>query len=187
MPFGEGIVYMLTKTSIVCLLMILYMLWFYYRKPHVPLRSTRIFKLLTGMALLNVSFDLITIYTVNHRDVVPEQINLAAHIFYLLSILGYIYVLFLYMRSYLEGKLKFSKVKRVLHALPCAASIVGILILPITYVHGEVTDYSLGPKAYALYGSIVIYLILVLYYCRRYWELLDREKELRLFFLFRFL
>ena len=30
---------------------------------------------------------------------------------------------------------------------------------PITYIHGQTTDYSLGPKAYALYGSLVIYLI----------------------------
>lgn len=174
----KGIIYMLTKTSVVCLLLILYMLWFYYRKPHIPIRATRIFQLLTGAALLNVLFDLITIYTVNHRDVIPEQINLIAHIIYLMSILGFIYLLFLYLRSYLEGKLNFSGKVRFFQTLPALLSTVGILVLPITYVHGEVTDYSLGPKAYALYGSIVIYLILILYYCLRYWEMLDEEKRI---------
>ncbi|MDE7427699.1 MAG: hypothetical protein K2N00_00245, partial [Lachnospiraceae bacterium] len=66
---------------------IIYMLWFYYRKPHIPIKSTRIFQLLTVAAFVNVLFDLITICTVNHRDRVPEAVNLLAHIIYLLSIL----------------------------------------------------------------------------------------------------
>lgn len=169
---------MLIKTSVVCLVLTLYMLWFYYRKPHIPIRSTRIFQLLTGAALLNELFDLVTLYTVNHRDRVPEGLNLLAHIIYLLSILGYIFLLFLYLRSYLEVKLKFPNGIRILHCLPFFTSALGILTLPITYVHGETTDYSLGPKAYALYGSIVVYLVLILYYCLRHWEILNREKRM---------
>lgn len=169
---------MLTKTSIVCLFLILYMLAFYYRKPHIPIRSTRIFRYITGIAFLAALFDLITLYTVNHRDEVPEQVNLAAHIIYLMSILFFIYLLFLYMRSYLEGKLKFSVAVRTFQMMPVILSLFGILILPITYVHGVTTDYSLGPKAYALYGSIVIYLILILYYSLRYWEMLDGGKRM---------
>lgn len=169
---------LLLKTSAVCLLMILYMIGFYYRKPHIPIRSTRVFQVLTGIGFLNALFDLITVYTVNHRDVVPEGINLAAHIIYLLSILGFIYLLFLYMRSYLETKWRFSKITRVCQSLPVLFSAAGILVLPITYVQGNETAYSLGPKAYALYGSLVIYLVLILYYCLRYWEILDGEKRM---------
>lgn len=169
---------MIIKTPAACLLLVLYMIGFYYRKPHIPIKSTRIFQFLTGAAVINILFDLITIYTVNHRDIVPESVNLAAHIIYLMSILGFIYILFLYMRSYLEGKIEFSKTARALQTLPFVLSTLGILLLPITYVHGETTDYSLGPKAYALYGSIVIYLILILYYCLRYWEIMDEEKRM---------
>ena len=169
---------MVIKTPAACLLLVLYMIGFYYRKPHIPIRSTRIFQFLTGVAVINVVFDLITIYTVNHRDIVPGSVNLAVHIIYLMSILGFIYILFLYMRSYLEGRLEFPKAVRALQTLPFALSSLGIMVLPITYVHGETTDYSLGPKAYALYGSIVIYLILILYYCLRYWEIMDKEKRL---------
>lgn len=169
---------LLVKTSAVCLLLILYMIGFYYRKPHIPIRSTKIFQVLTGVAFLNALFDLITVYTVNHRDSVPEGINLTAHIIYLLSILGFIYVLFLYMRSYLEIKRKFSRFARICQSLPVFFSAVGILVLPITYVQGNETAYSLGPKAYALYGSLVVYLVLILYYCLRYWEIMDGEKRL---------
>ena len=141
---------MIIKTPVVCFLLVIYMIGFYYRKPHIPTKSTRIFQLLTGVAVFNTLFDLITIYTVNHRDRIPNYVNLTAHIIYLLSILGFIYVLFLYMRSFLEGKIAFGRSIRILHTLPFLLSVMGILILPITYVHGETTDYSLGPKAYAL-------------------------------------
>lgn len=174
----ERYILMLIKTPIVCLLFTIYMLWFYYRKPHIPIRSTRIFQMITSVALFNVLFDLITLYTVNHRELVPEPWNLLAHIVYLLSILGYLYLLFIYMRSYLEIRLRFSKVVRFCQSLPFVISALGILTLPITYVHGRTTDYSLGPKAYALYGSVVVYLILILYYCLRYWEILNVEKRM---------
>lgn len=172
---------MLVKTSIICLLMIIYMTGFYYRKPHIPVRSTRVFQWLIGFGLLNALFDLITVYTVNHRDTVPETLNLTAHIIYLMSILGFIYLLFLYMRSYLEAHMRFSNGVRICHSLPFILSTIGILTLPITYVQGKITDYSLGPKAYALYVSLVIYLVLLLYYCLRYWELLDGEKRMAIF------
>ncbi|MDE5907267.1 MAG: GGDEF domain-containing protein [Lachnospiraceae bacterium] len=167
----------LVKTSITCLLFEMYMIGFYYRKPHIPIKSTKIFQWLIATALMNALFDFITICTVNHRDIVPEFVNLGMHVIYLMSILGFIYLLFLYMRSYLETSLKFTKAIRIFHSLPFFISTVGIFVLPITYVHGKTTDYSLGPKAYALYGSLVIYLILQLYYCLRYWKILDGEKR----------
>lgn len=168
----------LVKTSAACLLITLYMAAFYYRKPHIPVKSTRIFQWLIGVAIVNSTFDLITICTVNRREVVPDSVNLIAHIIYLLSILGFIYLLFVYMRSYLETDLKFPVIVRIFHSLPVAASAVGIFVLPITYVQGITTDYSLGPKAYALYASLVVYLILILYYCLRYWKILDKDKRL---------
>lgn len=168
----------LVKTSVSCLLFMIYMTGFYCRKPHLPVRSTRIFQWLIVDAVLNASFDLITLCTVNHPDMVPAAVNLAVHIIYLLSILAFVYLLFLYLRSYLEGYLRFSKTIKILHSLPFVLSMLGIFTLPITYVHGKTTNYSLGPKAYALYGSLVIYLVLILYYCLRYWKILDGEKRL---------
>ncbi len=168
----------LVKTSAACLLMMIYMIGFYYRKPHIPIKSTRIFQWLIVAAVLSSLFDLITICTVNSRDVVPDSLNLAAHIIYLLSILGYVYLLFIYMRSYLETNLRFSNAVKILHSLPFIVSTVGIFLLPITYVHGKTTDYSLGPKAYALYASLVIYLLLILYYSLRYWKIMDEDKRL---------
>lgn len=169
---------MILKTSIVCLLLILYMCMFYYRKPHIKIKSTKIFCVLTIIAVVNAMFDVITLYTVNHRDTLPEALNLAAHIIYMYSILMFVYFLFLYVKSCLQSNLKINRAVQIIQSIPVFLSTLGILFLPITYVHGETTDYSLGPKAYALYGSVVIYLVLILYYCLRYWNILDSEKRL---------
>jgi len=174
----EPFMLVLVKTSAACLLLMIYMVGFYYRKPHIPVRATRIFQWLIAAAIVNSSFDLITICTANRRDVVPDSLNLIAHIIYLLSILGFVYLLFVYMRSFLEATLRFSATVRILQSLPVFLSAVGILVLPITYVSGVTTDYSLGPKAYALYASLVVYLILILYYCLRYWKIMDKDKRL---------
>ncbi|MDE7176915.1 MAG: GGDEF domain-containing protein [Lachnospiraceae bacterium] len=168
----------LVKTSAACVLCMLYMAGFYYRKPHIPVKATRIFQWLIAVAIVNSFFDLITICTVNNRESVPNSVNLIAHIIYLMSILIYVYLLFLYMRSYLETDLRFSRTVKILQSVPVTASTAGIFILPITYVHGKTTDYSLGPKAYALYASLVVYLILILYYSLRYWKIMDRDKRL---------
>lgn len=169
---------MLIKTPVVCLLLLIYMMVFYYRKPHIPIKSTRLFQWLTGVAFGVALFDLITIYTVNHRDIVPDALNLIVHVIYLLFLLGFIYLLFLYMRSYLESGQNFHKTVKLLQAVPFFLSAIGIMVLPITYVEGKTTDYSLGPKAYALYGSVVLYLLFIAYYCLRYWEQMDSEKRL---------
>lgn len=168
----------LVKTPITCLLLMIYMSYFYYRKPHIPVKSTQIFQRLIAAALVNAAFDLITICTVNHLDTVPPYINRILHTIYLLSILAYIYLLFIYMRSLLEGGIKFSRRLRIFQGLPAVLSAVGIFILPITYVRGEGTNYSLGPKAYALYGSVAVYLVLILYYCIRCRGMLDVEKRM---------
>lgn len=169
---------MLIKTSVVCLLLLVYMLVFYYRKPHIPIKSTRLFQWLTGVAFGVALFDLITIYTVNHRNSVPNAVNLIVHIIYLMFLLDFIYLLFLYMRSYLEADRNFHKTVKLLQGLPFFLSAIGIIILPITYVQGKTTDYSLGPKAYALYGSVVLYLFFITYYCLRDWDKMDSEKRL---------
>lgn len=168
----------LVKTPLTCLLFMIYMTCFYYRKPHLPVKSTQIFQRLIVAALVNSSFDLITICTVNHLDTVPGPLNLIAHTIYLMSILAFIYLLFIYMRSFLESAIKLSRMARLCQDLPALLSAAGILVLPITYVQGKTTNYSLGPKAYALYGSLVVYLFLILYYCIRYRRILAEEKRM---------
>lgn len=168
---------MIMKTSFVCLLLIGYMGVFYYANKHLPIKSTRIFSYYYVSAVILTAFDLITLYTVNHMDSVPALINEISHVIYLVSINATLFLNFLYLRSLLENQLKISAKIRGIQSAPFIITTVLIFLLPIGYVEGTYTNYSMGAKVYALYASIILYNFLILYYCVRYWNLLNREKR----------
>lgn len=171
---------MIYKTSAVCLLLLGYMIFFYLQNPHIPHRLTKLFKLILIDAVLTAVLDLATLYLVNHRESVGAGTNLACHILYLLTILIFIFALYLYLIGCLENHIKVSARMQILHWIPFILSFVGILVLPISYVQGEVTAYSFGHKVYALYFSIIVYNIAILVFCVRYWRYMGREKRMAL-------
>ena len=169
---------MVLKTSIICLLLIGYMGFFYYRNIHLPIKTTRLFTCYyISATILNV-FELITLYTVNHLEQVPASVNLAAHIISILAVNTTAYLYFLYVRSLLEKHLKLSEVIRGVQVAPFAIVSALIFVLPLDYIQGSYSNYSMGEKVYALYVSLIIYNILVLYYSTRYWNYFNSEKRL---------
>ncbi|MGN0150890.1 MAG: diguanylate cyclase domain-containing protein [Wujia sp.] len=167
---------MIMKTSFVCLLLIAYMGIFYYANRHLPIKATKIFSYYYISSVLLILFDLITLCTVNHMDVVPDSVNLIAHIIYFLTINTTVYLFFLYLRSLLENQRDVSREIRILQGIPFIITSILILVLPLDYIRGTYTNYPMGAKMYALYASVIIYNCFILYYCIRYWKLLNREK-----------
>lgn len=166
------------KTSLVCLLLLIYMGLFYFSRKRLPLHASRVFLCYYVFSLILIIFDMLTLYTVNHMEKVPAIINDVAHNIYLFLINFVIYLNFLYLRSLVEIKLNFSKSLRIIHSIPFLVTSILILILPLDYIHGITTNYSMGAKVYALYSNIIITNIAILYYSIRYWQILNREKRL---------
>lgn len=166
-----------TKTSFVCLLLVIYMGVFYFSKKHLPVRSARLFNGYYFSALSVVLFDFITLCTVNRMDVVPPAINLIAHIIYMLSINVMLFFMFVYEQSLLGKHLRVSKPMRILQTLPMIITSFLILILPLNYVEGKYTNYSMGPKVYVLYVCAILYNVFLLYYGIRYTKFLQKEKR----------
>lgn len=75
-------------------------------------------------------------------DRVPDFLNLAAHLIYLLSINTILYLFFLYLRTLLENIIRISGVLRVIQVAPCTVTSVLVLVLPISYVEGTYKNYS---------------------------------------------
>lgn len=166
-----------TKTSFVCLLLILYMGVFYFSKKHLPVKSAKIFSKYYFSALTVVLFDFITLCTVNLMDVVPPAINTIAHIIYMLAINLMLYYMFVYEQSLLGKQFKPSKRLKFLQTLPLNITSVLIVVLPLNYVEGLYTNYSMGPKVYSLYACAIIYNIVLLYYGVRYYRYLQKEQR----------
>ncbi len=101
-------------------------------------------------------FDIVTVITVNNRDVVPSAVNDLLHFgFYIFSMLFimefYNYVVLLTMPMNMHKKLRY------IGYIPMLIFLVLFFVLPIEYVSGNGTDYSYGPLAFAGYSIFAVY------------------------------
>lgn len=173
--------YIIMKTSFVCLLSVLYIGIFYFRKKRIALKSTRLFSGFYVSTVFLSVMDLVTLCTVNNMEHVPAAVNLGAHIVYLLVIDTTAYLYFLYLRSLLESRIEVPGWLRIIQALPYVLTAILIIVLPISYEVGAYTNYSMGYKVYAVYVSVILYNFWVVFYCLRYGKLLSGEKKVAIF------
>lgn len=141
------------REEIVCL--VIQILLLVYNVTYNKGEEGRRFLRICTCALTHVVFDVITIYTVNHLDTVPELVNKVCHQVFFLSAILFCYEFFNYV-------CRVSYSKRVAKKIRIVSSIVPILylclmpFLEIEYLEGNGTNYSFGPCVYAGYGCTVI-------------------------------
>jgi len=109
-------------------------------------------------AIGHVVFDIITVLTVNSLDKVPSWFNYTAHVvFYLFAIL--------FSREFLCYVIALTYEKKILKAVRIgsfcllAAYVLLLPVLPIVYLQGNGTNYSLGAAAFAGYGLAMVYFV----------------------------
>ena len=168
------------KTSLICLFLLLYMGVFYFSNRHLPIKSSKIFNGYYFVSLVVIIFDLITLYTVNRLDTVSPSLNLFVHTIYMLAINLMCYLNLQYELSLLEQHITITRRTHIIQMLPLLITSVLIVFLPLGYIEGKYTNYSMGPKVYALYVSIIFYNLIMLFSGLRYAKLLDHEKRVAL-------
>lgn len=109
-------------------------------------------------AIGHVVFDIITVLTVNNLDKVPMWFNFAVHVvFYLFAILFsqefFCYVIALFYEKRMQ------KVTRIGSVCLLVLYLVLLPVLPIVYLRGNGTNYSLGPAAFVGYGLAMVFFI----------------------------
>ena len=152
--------------------------WYYHKQKHLKLKTTKIFHTLYSIAIINMIFDGITVYGVNHLDTFSPVLNYISHVIFLLSINWVVFYLFLYILAYTESVTDISAKLKKIYWIPVIITSVLIIVLPITYIVTEQGAYSFGPKVYALHSSAVCYIFLILYYNLKYWKLLNKDKRI---------
>ena len=87
------------KLQIGCMLIILYIAFVYCeeRRRFKQHNKLSLFDLMLSVGMLAVLFDGATAYTVNHLDSVNGTLNIVLHLFFLLGLDSFIFLLFLYM------------------------------------------------------------------------------------------
>ena len=169
-----------TKMQIVCLMIVLYISYDYYRENKKVQRQhkrTR-FEHLLGLAVMMLCFDALTAYSVNHLDTVSDGVNRICHALFLTSIDAFIFGMFQYMLGITEG-LPEKRNKRILMSIPfwvCIALVIGNINL-LEFRQGEFTNYSMGVSAYTCYAMVAFYSVWAIVVFAKRWNYIGRDKR----------
>ncbi len=172
------------KLQISCMLIILYIVFVYWKECRRFRQRHRlsVFDGLLGLGIVAVFFDGITAYTVNHLEYVNEMVNRILHLLFLLSLDSFIFLLFLYMLSITAG---FPKTKSGIMVL-CSPYIVNVILVlvnipTLVYYKGEISNYSMGISAYTCFVMAGIYILLSMFIFFRRWRYMEGHKRVSIF------
>lgn len=141
-----------------------------------------IFDSLLILGIVCIFFDGATAYTVNHLETVNGFVNQVLHMFFLLSLDGFIFLLFLYMLSITAG---FPKRKEQICLLffPFLLNVLVVVVnMPtLQYYEGAITNYSMGISVYACFVMAGVYSLftIVIFFGR--WKYIESHKRISIF------
>ena len=141
-------------------------------------RMHRLFVAILVVGIVQIVFDAITVYTVNHLETVPLLLNHIVHRIFMGLLMLYIGLVYRYCVSLVEEKmkikLKISKLVLTVSILSC----IGMITLPIEYVINPITNYSYGPYVFSAYASVVVFFALSVWIVIKYWKIIEYKQKL---------
>ena len=149
------------RFQIAAMLVLLTIVIDYIKNPHLKLNSSRYFCIMLGTTAVNLTLDMITVYTVTHLDAVPMFWNRLFHQLFIASVILALFFEYLYIRMLASNQKRLEKREALLSVLPIAVSLIIILRGDIYYYSDGVYAYSYGPLLTAIYACGLIYLIMV--------------------------
>jgi len=170
--------YELIRMPLACLAILAYSFWFYRAKKRLRTRTSRLFNVMVFVSMFHLASAIVTEYTINNRDIVPEPVNNVGHVIFLISTTCICGLIFCYLIFYVERGIgrKMQKDKMALAAV-CVTGIILQIFMPIRYVDTAYGVYPTGPKIYSLYGVVVYIMVMMLVQITRYHDVLEKEKS----------
>ena len=133
-------------------------IYFSAEKEHTELHRT--FSALLVAVLVNLVFDGVTVYTVNHLDTVPELLNGIVHRLFLGSMVLVIFLFYQYIAVLVEEETGKPRQLDWPARIFLIVALLGNFLLPITYTVTPEGNYSSGPYMLVPYGAVAFYLLL---------------------------
>lgn len=167
-----------------CIVVILYILFVYYKEKRRfgQKRKLTVFDGLLLEGFLCIWLDGLTAYTVNHLDTVNDTVNRILHLFFLISLDTFIFLVFLYMLSVTTGIPKQGKRKWLI----CSPFFLNILFVVVNiptleYREGTISNYSMGLSAYTCFVMAGIYILLSMVIFLKGWRYIENHKRISIF------
>lgn len=166
-----------------CFIVSLYVISLYIRETTYKKRiCNKYYDILLFLSSFSIFFDGITAWTVNNLDIVPPKINLILHCIFYLSIDFELFFTFIYMLDQTKGIPK-QKIRQLFISIPFIISllIIFIFLKDTFYVHGRITNYSMGVSAISCFSSSIFYFstLLITTLIRR--KYIERHKLIGIF------
>ena len=165
------------KLQICCMIVIFFIMSVYFSTRRVKTYSHIVFSISLWVTVFNLTFDMITVYTVNHLDTVPAWVNRLCHVLFLGSLIMEVFICYVYSTTLIDQNEKPLMKKNVRMAVPVWIAWLGLLILPIQYVETEKGNYSWGAAVFALYAIIILYFILITVQLILHWREVEPKKR----------
>ena len=164
-----------------CMVVILFMSIIYFRTKRIKSYSHIIFSISLATMIFNLTFDMVTVYTVNHLYTVTPFVNRICHMCFLGSLIMEIFLCFLYIVALVneddESKEGIGKRKLWLLAVPVWIAWIGLVSLPIRYVESPRGNYSWGPAVFTVHGTAFLYIVGIIYSMARHWKKINSRKR----------
>lgn len=169
------------KLQIGCLAVILYIVISYIRKSlNSKIKSNIFFDALMVIAPLAVIFDGLTSWMVNNLDIIPNWLNIYAHLLFLLFMDFAIIITTFYFYGQLIAFCENHKKKNLIHFIPGIISVILIIvgINQLEFIHGKTTNYSMGFSVYVCFESMFFHYGIILYLIISRHKYFAKEKKI---------
>ncbi|MBR5485331.1 MAG: GGDEF domain-containing protein [Oscillospiraceae bacterium] len=141
------------REEVVCAIILLYLI-FYYLFNKIKDKEMLFLKL-ASISLMHVLLDIITVITVNNRDVVPDFVNHVLHILFYVTGIGFGICFYNYIINF-SAFYKHARLLRGLGYGMLGLFLVMQFFLPVEYLQGNQTAYSYGPLVILGYATFLV-------------------------------
>ncbi len=152
------------RMQLSCFIILQFVIWLFFSVARKHTYANRLFTALLVATILNLIFDMITVYTVNHINTVPETLNRVLHIAFVVSSVTILYITYLYVKS-----ITIRLPPKWAETIPLVLSVLCAIFLPYEYVqtsHGYVANGLAMGLPYLCAGSYYIVCVILLIWFR---------------------
>lgn len=165
------------KMQAACLCIMLMMAAYCRKRRYLNTRTTRIYRMVQKAVIINVLFDIITVYTVNHLDTVPVWFNRLANILFVGSLEIILWLLVQYIVLLVENEKINKKTLGLCEDIPLIIGLAVAIVVPFLYIETPEGNYSYGVPVYVCFGLEVCYLGIICGLLARFYKSISREKK----------
>lgn len=165
------------KLQIGCLLVILFIATIYFSVKRVKTISHLVFSLSLIVTAVNLVFDMITMYTVNHLETVNSYVNRGCHILFLGSMIFEIYICFWYSNTLIYDDEEKIKKNNLFFQVTLWIAWACLILLPLEYKVTPKGNYSWGLPVYTVYIFGFIYMGVAIFMLIKHWKQVNSKKR----------